>query len=731
MTTTDSTPRIQPVQSAKVTDAHQAKLAVVYVRQSTQRQVLDHPESRERQYALADHAVALGWPKERVLVIDEDQGQSGKSADNRLGFHRLLAEVMMDHVGLVLGLEMSRLARSSKDWHHLLELSAVFGSLLADQDGVYDPNDTNDRLLLGLKGTMSEFELCIMRNRLERGKLNKARRGELIINAPIGYVKTPAGGLALDPDDQVRTVVRVIFDKFEELGAAHAVTRYLRQNHIRLGIRPHDGPNRGNLEWRPALVSTVYRILANPVYAGTYAYGRTPVEPKRRRRNGQPGIRHAPMAEWKVTLHDRLPAYITWEQYVRNAARLRQNRTTATTRGTARQGIALLTGLVFCGRCGRRKGVLYSTTSRPRYECVTHLQPGEARTCPGINAEVLDACVGEQVLRVLTPAGIELSLTAAGDIERERGRLDEHWRAELERAGYEARLAERSYRAVDPENRLVARTLELQWEDALRHEQEVREGYDRFCRESPRRLTPQELERIRALAADIPSLWNAADTPAADRKEIVRALLERVTVTMPGDAENVVVRIRWIGGTSNEHVLRRPISRYERLTSFPRMRKLVEAAVAAGETTTQIADCLDREGFRPPSSRADRFTPDRARDLVYRLGLSQRRRPNESLAVDEWWIRDLADELGVGYNRFKEWAKKGYVHVRRVGSRKHLVIWADAEERERLCRLRDDFRPGRTSRYPAELTRPKARPEQKRGRSAKDSHVEINNSPSQ
>jgi DNA invertase Pin-like site-specific DNA recombinase len=723
MTTTDSTPRIQLVQSAKVTDAHQAKLAVVYVRQSSQRQVVDHQESRERQYALADHAVALGWPKERVLVIDEDQGQSGKTADNRLGFHRLLAEVMMDHVGLVLGLEMSRLARSSKDRHHLLELSAVFGSLLADQDGVYDPNDTNDRLLLGLKGTMSEFELCIMRNRLERGKLNKARRGELIINAPIGYVKTPAGGLALDPDDQVCSAVRVIFDKFEELGAAHAVTRYLRQNHIRLGIRPHDGPNRGYLEWRPARVSTVYRILANPVYAGTYAYGRTPVEPKRRRPNGQPGIRHAPMAEWKVTLHDRLPAYITWEQYLLNTTRLRQNRTTATTKGTARQGVALLTGLVFCGRCGRRNGVLYSSSSRPRYECVTHLQPGEPRTCPGINAEVLDNYVGEQVLRVLTPAGIELSLTAAGEIERERGRLGEHWRAELERAGYQARLAERSYRAVDPENRLVARTLELQWEDALRHEQGVREGYDRFCRESPRRLTPLELERIRDLAADIPSLWHAVDTPAADRKEIVRALIERVTVTIPGNAENVVVRIHWIGGASTEHALWRPISCYDRLADFPRMRKLVEAAVAASLTSAQIAERLDREGFRPPSSRADRFTPERARDLVYRLGLSQRRRPVESLAVDEWWIRDLADELGVGYNRFKEWVKKGYVHARRVGSRKHLVIWADAEERERLRRLRDDFRRGRTSRYPVELTRPKDRPEQKRGRSAKSVSV--------
>ena len=262
--------------------------------------------------------------------------------------------------GLVLGLEMSRLSRSCKDWHHLLEVCGIFGALLADQDGIYDPSDPNDRLLLGLKGQISELELHTIRSRLVRGKLNKARRGELFINAPIGYVKTPAGGLALDPDEQVRAVVRLIFDKFDELGTAHAVTGYLRQNHIRLGIRPHDGPNRGNLEWRPAGVSTVYRILTHPAYAGTYAYGRTPVDPKRRRRNGQPSIRHAPMAEWAVTLHDRLPAYITWEQYLRNTERLRQNRTTATTRGTARQGIALLSGLVFCGRCGRRKGVLYS-----------------------------------------------------------------------------------------------------------------------------------------------------------------------------------------------------------------------------------------------------------------------------------------------------------------------------------------------------------------------------------
>jgi hypothetical protein len=357
--------------------------------------------------------------------------------------------------------------------------------------------------------------------------------------------------------------------------------------------------------------------------------------------------------------------------------------------------------------------VFYSNTSRPRYECATYLQPGEPRTCPGISATVLDAAVGEQVLQALTPARIELSLTAAEDIERERARLDTHWRAELERTGYEAKLAERSYRAVDPDNRLVARTLEQRWEESLRCEQEAREGYDRFRRELPRRLSPEDLERIRALASDIPSLWRAADTTVMDRKEIVRALVERVTVTVHGDTEQTVLRIDWIGGTSIEHALRRPISRYERLDNFPRMRSLVVAGAAAGQTAEEIAECLNREGFHPPSCRVDRFTPELARGLVYRLGLSPRRRPAELLSVDEWWGRDLADEIGVTYHRLKEWVTKGYVHVRRVGDRGNLVIWADAEERVRLCRLRDHRRPGNSKYFPAELTRLKDRSDQK------------------
>jgi DNA invertase Pin-like site-specific DNA recombinase len=708
VTATDPT---GPPPSAKITAAHRAKLAVVYVRQSTAQQVAENRESLARQYALADHARGLGWPADRVLVIDDDLGLSGRTADGRPGFQRLLAEVTMDHAGLVLGLEMSRLARSCKDWHHLLEVCGIFGALLADQDGVYDPADPNDRLLLGLKGEISALELHTIRTRLDRGRVNKAHRGELFLHAPIGYVKAPAGGLALDPDEQVRSAVRLVFDTFAELGTAHAVVRYLRQHQVRVGVRRIDGPDRGTLEWRPARLSTVYRMLRHPAYAGTYAFGRFPIDPKRRRRDGQtPCVRHAPPGEWAVTIPDCLPAYITWDQFQRNAERLRQNRCTATTRGHSRRGAALLSGLVVCGRCGGRMNVLCGTATRPRYECVAHLQVGDPAVCPGVNAAVLDDVVAEQVLRALTPAGIELSLAAAGDIERGRGRLDAHWRSELERAGYEARLAERAYRAVDPENRLVARTLERGWEESLRREREVREGYDRFARECPRQLSPGELARIRALAADIPALWHAPDTPPADRKEIVRALVERVTADIPGNAETVRVRVRWVGGSVTEHTVRRRVGRYEQVADFPCLRGVVEAGRAAGRTAAEIAADLNRAGFRPASGRFDRFTPRLAADLVYRLGLSPPRRPATGLGADEWWARDLADKIGVPLTRLRHWVKKGYLRPRSVGRRGHLVVWADAAERDRLRRLRDHPRANRLHPYPAELIRPADRP---------------------
>ena len=392
----------------KIRDRHLDRLAIVYVRQSSPQQVLDHRESRERQYALAETAVALGWTKERIQTIDEDQGQSGKSATSRLGFQRLLAEVTMDHVGLVLGLEMSRLSRSSKDWHHLLELCALFGTLLADQDGVYDPHDPNDRLLLGLKGTMSEFEQCTMRNRLERGRLNKAARGELFYKVPCGYFTLPSGEVTLEPDEQARAVIQLVFKKFDELGTVYGVHRYLVTNDIRLGMRAPGRTRSGQLEWRRPSLATLTHMFNTPMYAGAYAYGR-------RSCVGRPQTsgtsttqqRWVPMSEWKVLQRDRVPAYITWEGYLANQEKLHQNRSLFDTVGTPRNGAALLTRMLVCGTCGHYLHACYRTASDVHYRCNSHHHTATEKRCHGLNAAVIDGLVAEQVLYALEPATLE------------------------------------------------------------------------------------------------------------------------------------------------------------------------------------------------------------------------------------------------------------------------------------------------------------------------------------
>src|SRR5438132_12488548 len=382
MKTAESTCRCEPaanparmrLTSAKIRATHLDKLAVVYVRQSTPQQVLENRESTARQYALADFAQVLGWPAERVIVIDEDQGQSGARADNRSGYQRLLAEVTLDHDGIVLGLEMSRLARSSKDWHHLLELCAIFGALLADQDGVYDPADPNDRILLGLKGTMSEVELHTMRNRLDRGRMNKAQRGAMFHGVPMGYVILPNGEVAFDTDEQARSVVQIVFDKFDQIGTIYGLMHDLVGNRIALPIRLRSGAKKGELDWRRPSLATLCELLHHPIYAGAYVDGRLPSGPQPKySAHKNRGRKWKPMEEWKVLIHDRLPAYITWDRYVKNQERLRQNMRGQTTPGTPGRGASLLTGLLVCGTCGRRMAVAYRTRHEPHYTCNRHL----------------------------------------------------------------------------------------------------------------------------------------------------------------------------------------------------------------------------------------------------------------------------------------------------------------------------------------------------------------------
>jgi DNA invertase Pin-like site-specific DNA recombinase len=697
----------------KILGHHRERLAVVYVRQSTQRQVVEHVESTALQYQLARRATELGWPHDRVLVIDDDLGQSGSSATQRAGFQRLLAEVSLNHIGLVLGIDMSRLARSCKDWYQLLELCALFGALLGDQDGVYDPSDYNDRLLLGLKGTMSEAELHIMRNRLHQGKRHKAERGELFSRLPPGYIRNGGGEVALDPDQQVQAVIRLVLDKFAELRSGQAVCRYLWQHQIRLPLRPNNGSLPSPLLWRPAEAPVVYRILNHPIYAGAYVYGRQPVD-QRRKQSGRSrsGRVMVPMEQWPVLRRDHLPAYISWDQYLANREQLRQNRSRWDTPGVPRQGATLLAGLVYCERCGYRRQVHYREADRPSYGCSGSERRREFGRCPAVAASPVDALIGRQVLRALEPAALELSLQAHQDIEGERERLHQHWQQQLERARYQAERARRQYDAIEPENRLVARELEKQWESALAQQRQVEEDYARFRRELPSVLSAQERETIRSLAQDLPQLWESPTTTITDRQSIIRQLVDRVDLQVRGASEVVRVAIHWKGGCLSHHEIHRAVRRYDQLQDYEQLVQRLTELRDRGCSAPDIADRLNAEGFRTPKAGGP-YTAQAVRTLLSRQGMSKSRlrlRYPEGCGPDEWWVTDLARALKVSATGLKGWIQRGWVHARQAGVRgRYWIIWADREEMARLRRLRDQ----RATPFPAELTTPKARTKSK------------------
>ena len=694
--------------SAKILDWHLDRLAIVYVRQSDPHQVLNHRESRERQYGLADHAAALGWTRDRVLIIDDDQGVSARTAGVRGGFQRLLAEVTMEHVGLIVGIEMSRIARSNKDWHNLLEMCAIFGTLLADEDGVYDPLDTNDRLLLGLKGTISEFELVTMRNRLERGRLHKAQRGELFYRVPTGYIKLSSDRIEMDPDEQVREVVRLIFDKYDEIGSVWGVFHYLIRNNIRLGFRPFHGPHRGNLEWRRPVLVTVFEILRNPMYAGAYAYGRRTCQRARTAPEEHSGAgKWVPMDQWKVLKHDCLPAYITWAEYLAHQECLRQHRSGFGSKGSPRDGSALLGGLLVCGTCGRRLQPTYRSPDRAYYNCVRYLHEATEQVCFGVKAAVIDDLVTQQVLRALEPAALELSCRALEDVQRERARLGKHWKQRLQRARYEAEDAERRYRAVDPENRLVARSLEQWWEETLRAERQVRDDYDRFLREQPPQLSQQERSRIAALSSDLPALWHDPGTTHRDRKEIIRHLVEKVVVHGKSDSEYVDVTIHWQGGFLSQHEVLRPVRSYEQLRDFDQLMDRITTLRRDGKTTVQIADALNREGFSTPR-RCGAFTAEIVNALLQRRGLANEKTHTNQLGPHEWWLPKLADAIPVSAGKLGDWARRGWIHARRTPAQRLWVLWADEPEVNRLRKLAALSHRG-MAEYPSELTTPRDR----------------------
>lgn len=689
--------------SGKIFNQHLERLAIIYVRQSSTKQVEENIESTQLQYKLVDRAAALGWPRGRIDVIDEDLGISGRSIEGRSGFQRLLAEVALEHVGMVLGIEMSRLARSCRDWHQLLELCAVFGTLLGDADGVYDPRDYNDRLLLGLKGTMSEAELHVLQGRLRAGQLNKARRGEYFSHAPIGYVRAD-NALELEPDEQARHVVQLIFDKFAELGSMSGVRRYLRAHNIRIGVREHRGPDRGQLTWRPVNQATLLGILHHPVYAGAYVYGRRETNPKKVV-PGKPsrGRRWASRADWDVLLKDKLPAYIPWEQWEKNQEKLAEN-SLRYGGGGAPRGTALLAGRVLCGRCGKRMSLCYSGQSKARFTCdMSRHHWGESQ-CQSFNARPLHELIERQLLRALSPASIDLSLSAAQRIEADRQQVAKHHRQTVERARYQSELARGRYESVDHQNRLVAAELERRWEAALVEQRQAQETVDRVLQQQPPRLTAEETARIKSLANNIPALWHAQATSGIGRQTIFRALVEQVVVEVIGQSERVTVSIRWSGGFESRHELRRAVAKFEQLESADAIRQRVVALKQQGLTPTAVAARLNAEQFRSASGRL--FTAPIIRQLCRKLRAQGNLQPRSATKSPHWKLGALARRLGMKSQTLSTWRRRGWVHADRDGN--HWLLWADADELRRLQRLAAHDRQ-RLQQIPANLTTPKER----------------------
>ena len=647
------------------------------------------------QYGLAERAAGLGWAPSRVLVIDEDLGHSASGADARPGFARLVSEVGLDHVGIVLGIEMSRLARSGREWHQLLELCALSGALLGDLDGVYDPAEHNDRLLLGLKGTISEAELHLIRQRMWSGRVAKARRGELAVPLAIGYARRRSGEVVLDPDEQVRAVVRLVFDLFERLGTIGAVLGFLADNHIQLGVRLREGPERGELAWRRPSRVTIANMLHNPAYAGIYAYGRSTLDP-RRRQPGRPCTGRVRLGrdDWLVYLPGVLPAYISIEQYERNMARLDANRSRAQSLGAVRDGPALLAGLVACGRCGSKMTVHYqrgpARKLHPVYACDRGKTDYAADQCQQLAGSCVDAHVTGLLLQAVAPAALEVSLAAAGQVEAQRAQVDRIWRQRLERAGFAADRARRQYQLAEPENRLVVRQLEKDWEAALAGRQRLGEEYDRFTAARPRTLTAAEREQIRALAADLPAVWHAPTTTDADRKQLIRHLIEQVRITVAGTSEKVDVEIVWAGGHRTGAQITRPVACLTQLSYYPQLAARARELAGSGHTTAQIAERLNAEGFRPPK-RITVFTPNAVSDLLRALGLQRPRVPasrnRPALAPHEWWLRDLAAHLDMPEVTLDHWVRRGWAAGYLHPQARLRVVRADPAEVERLRAL--------------------------------------------
>jgi DNA invertase Pin-like site-specific DNA recombinase len=677
----------------KIEPSHLTRRAFVYVRQSSMAQVREHAESTKRQYELVERARALGWAPEAIEVIDEDQARSAKSTDGRSGFVRLADAVAHGEVGGMFAVEVSRLSRSSEDWRRLLSLCGVAGVIVGDEERLYDPGDPDDKLLLELKGTMSEAELHWLRLRLVGARQHKARRGALWMSPPTGYVWGEQG-FEKDPDEAVQRAIRVLFERYDIEPSAWAVVKWAREIGFKIPTRRQYADGFAEIEWKPPGVMRLYEMLKNPAYAGVYAWGRRrekEVLVDGRVRRVRPGIGDPDL--WPVRIENAHPGYISWSTYLQNQERLRQNvqRMGHRVRGSTREGPALLTGLLMCGRCGRKMFLAYARGPRFRrwtYECRGDRERGEAK-CWAVSGKDIDRAVEELFLATMVPEDLELSLAVEQRLGQQSDELAQKWRARREQAAYEARRAERRYKAVDPDNRVVARTLEREWEGKLRELEEVERQYTEARRTRRVELSEEDRGRVRALARDLPAIWRAETTPSSDRKAMLRLVIEAISlqpidVPRPGTR----VQVAWQGGATDEIVVyRREPGELLRAPAAADAR--VRALVPEGRTDAEIAAILNAEGIPTPLGGPRRVSDPGRRPWTDRGVESVRRRagiPRERKGMPEqapdgrYSVRGAALRFGVTQRVVHLWITRGLVSGRRerVGPRRQ-VWWLDID----------------------------------------------------
>ena len=672
--------------SSKVTNEHLAKLAYVYVRQSSLSQVIRHAESTDLQYELVGRANQLGWPQDRVKVIDDDLGKSGASTESRQGFQYLIAEIGLGKVGVVLSMDASRLSRNNADWYQLLELCSLFGALIADGESLYDPRIYADRLLLGLSGMMSEAELHQIKLRMHNGARHKAERGELRQPLPVGLVRLKTDEVILNPDAEVQSRIRLVFQKFDELGSARAVVRYLQAQNLYLPSRPLLGPAPHEVIWQPARCSAVLGMLKSPAYAGAYVYGRTRQDPTRRK-PGHPasGTVYVPLEDWPIVLQDVYPAYITWVQFLTNWKRLADNQNSYEKNrpGVPRKGQALLQGIIRCGCCGARMVLHYSGphSEFPVYGCKYARVQLTHGYCQEIRALGLDEEIERIVLAALAPSQLALALSALEQLELEYNTLRQQWQIRVERATYEAERARRQYNAVEPENRLVARNLESLWEQKLRAKEQLEQDYGAWLRQNRLEITAEDRQEILALGECLPTIWHAATTTSADRKQIVRLLIQDVIVDQHREKGKVWFQINWQTGAMSEHVYTRRVQSYANYAEAERLEQRIRELHAEGKMDEKIAETLNAEGFR--TARQQSFTSKLLWIIRTRMGLPTV--VHQGFIPDQWEdgtysVEGAAKELGVFKGTIYTWIYSGLLDAHQVGKGTPWKIFLNEEK---------------------------------------------------